>query len=233
MRTLIIEDEASSRESLVYLLGRYCPAVNLCGQAGGFEEGYRIFRNESPSVLFLDIQLNAAEGTGFDLLNLLDLRRCAVIFTSGHREYGAEAFRFGPVDYLLKPIRIDHLTEAVGKAGEFLDRLSDNDEPGTFHLPAADGFRLVRQHEIVRCEADGSYTRLSLGNGSQIVASVNLGQVAAKLGRDFLRVHKSHIVNRRYITGYTKGDALFVRMSDRSEVPVSRINREAFFGWIR
>lgn len=234
MKTLIIEDENKSRENLVYLLERYCPQIRICGTSPDFEQGYQLFRKEVPDILFIDIHLNAPEGTGLDLVQLINRTACAVIFTSGFREYAVDAFRLKAVDYLLKPIRIDQLVEAVQKAEEYLGKqVGTGPEPETFHIPTPSGFQLIRQQEIIRCEADGAYTHLYLnGSREHITTSTNIGQIAPKLNRDFMRIHKSHIVNRRFVTGYSKGDALFVKMTDRSEVPVSRTNREEFFVWL-
>lgn len=236
MRTLIIEDENKSRDSLLYLLDKYCPEVTVCGSSANFEDGYQLFREQQPALLFVDIHLNAPEGTGLDLVKLIDRSPCAVVFTSGFREYAVEAFRLKAIDYLLKPIRIEQLVEAVQKALAFTSKsaqMASARSAETFHIPTTSGFQLIRQHDIIRCEADGAYTHLFLtGSREYITTSTNIGQIAPRLGDDFMRVHKSHIVNKQFVTGYSKGDALFVRIANRWEIPVSRTHRDGFFAWL-
>jgi two-component system, LytTR family, response regulator len=237
MKTLIIEDEHKSRETLAYLLEKYCPDIRICGSTANFEQGYQLFLEEKPELLLIDIHLNAPEGTGLDLVQLIDRSSCAVIFTTGFREYAVDAFRLKAVDYLLKPVRIEHLMEAVQKARNHLGKeLPTNKllpERELFHIPTPSGFQLIRQQDIIRCEADGAYTHLYInGTREHVTTSTNIGQIAPRLNGNFLRIHKSHIINRHFVTGYSKGDALFVKMTDRSEVPVSRTNRDQFFTWL-
>lgn len=232
MKALIVDDEHKSRETLHHLLTLYCPEVHFCATSAGFSEGYTLYTEFQPDLVFLDIQLHATEGNGVDFARLIERADCAVVFTTGFSEFAVEAFRLKAVDYLLKPVRIDQLQEAVRKAAFFLKRVAP---PQTaFHIPTKDGVQLIRQQDILRCEADGSYTHLYLQpGGERVTASVNIGKILAQLNRDFMRIHKSHIVNRQFITGYTKGESLFVKMSDRSEVPVSRNQREPFFDWLQ
>jgi two-component system LytT family response regulator len=240
IKSVIIEDETKTREGLEHLLHKYCPEISICGMADDFEQGYRLIKQENPSLVFIDIQLNSLEGTGVELIQALQLTDCAVIFISGYKDYAVEAFRLKAVDYLLKPIRINHLVEAVEKAKKYLDHLKASD-PGAglkskneiFHIHSQNGFVLVRQQDIVRCEADGAYTHFYVsGKTEKITSSLNIGQIEQKLGADFLRVHKSHIINKVYIVSYSKGEGLLVKMPDQSEIPVSRTQKDQFFKWL-
>jgi two-component system, LytTR family, response regulator len=240
MKAAIIEDEPRTSDVIADLLGKYCPDVTLCGRADDFRSGYALMTREKPSLVFMDIQLNSAEGTGLDLCNSLQGQRCAVIFITGHKDYAAEAFRLEAVDYLLKPVRISHLVEAVERAKRYLGS-SPNEVPesaspqkAAFHIPTQNGFRIVRPASIVRCEADGAYTHFFInGSGTErVTSSMNIGQVEKQLNSTFLRVHRSHLINRDYVSGYSKSDGLLVRMSDGFEVPVARSARDTFFGWL-
>jgi two-component system, LytTR family, response regulator len=240
IRSVIIEDEPKTREGLEYLLEKYCPEVKVCGKAGDFEQGFVLVKESNPSLVFMDIQLNAQEGTGIDLIQTLNLSNCAVIFISGYKDYAVEAFRLNAADYLLKPIRINQLVESVEKAKRFLEvhnspanGVTPETKNDTFHIPSQNGFVLVRQQEIIRCEADGAYTHFYVkGRSERITATINIGQIEAKLGPEFLRVHKSHIINRSFIASYSKTEGLLVRMPDNAVIPVSRAQKEAFFKWL-
>jgi two-component system, LytTR family, response regulator len=240
IRSVIIEDETKTREGLEYLLLKYCPEVSVCGIADDFEQGYRLIRQENPDLIFIDIQLNSMEGTGMELVQTLSPNGCAVIFISGYKDYAVEAFRLKAVDYLLKPIRINHLVEAVEKAKKHLElqKASGIDTAQklrgeTFHIHSQNGFVLVRHQDIIRSEADGAYTHFYVnGKMEKVTSSMNIGQIEAKLGAEFLRVHKSHIINKAYIVSYSKGEGLLVKMCDNSEVPVSRAQKDLFFKWL-
>src|SRR5688500_1697891 len=122
MKALIIEDEKKTRESLEHLIKKYCPEIKTCISTDNFHTGYELIKRENTSLLFIDIQLNSEEGTGLDLINTLQLTNCAVIFISGHRDYAVEAFRLKAIDYLLKPIHIDQLIDAVNKGVSFVNQ---------------------------------------------------------------------------------------------------------------
>jgi two-component system LytT family response regulator len=237
IKTLIIEDELKTRDSLIYLLEKYCPEISICSSADTFESGYNEVLAKEPELIFMDIQLNSEDGTGVDLVSALHGSGCAVIFISGFKDYAVDAFRLDAVDYLLKPIRIDQLIAAVAKAKKYLELKksgSDKDtKPNTFHVPVQHGFIIIRHKDIIRCEADGAYTHVYMKDKNErITASINIGVVEKKLGADFFRIHKSHIINRDSIVSYSKGDGLILKMTDGSDVPVSKAHKDSFFKWL-
>lgn len=234
IRTIVIEDECKTRESLLYLIDKYCPDISVCGTASTFEEGYNLVSGQKPDLLFMDIQLNSVEGTGIDLVQMLDKYTRAVIFISGWKEFAVDAFRVKATDYLLKPVNITQLMEAVHKVREqILDQRADLPPVAdTLHIPTQQGFMIIRQHQIIRCRAEGPYTHFYVGD-RKFTSSLNLGQVELKLRKDlFFRIHKSHIVNRNHIVEYQRGEGGLARMSDRFEVPVARSQKEAFLSWL-
>ena len=95
------------------MLQQYCPDISVVAQASGVEEGLREIKEYHPNIVFLDIQMKGE--TGFDLLNLLPEINFALIFTTAFDQYAVKAFRFNAIDYLLKPIVMNELTEAVNK----------------------------------------------------------------------------------------------------------------------
>ncbi len=237
IKTVIIEDELKTRDSLIYLLERYCPEISICSSADTFESGYKEVLAKEPELIFIDIQLNSEDGTGIDLASTLQVSGCAVIFISGFKDYAVDAFRLDAVDYLLKPIRIDHLIAAVAKAKKHIElkRLPSGKDykPGTFHVPVQHGFIIIRHKDIIRCEADGAYTHFYIkGRSERVTSSINIGLVEKKLDADLFRVHKSHIINKDFIVSYSKGDGLILRMADGSDVPVSKAHKESFFLWL-
>jgi two-component system LytT family response regulator len=109
MRAFIIDDEFQSRNFLNKMLLQYFPEITLVGEASTVEEGLQGIRQYDPTIVFLDIQMKGE--TGFDLLNQLAEINFALIFTTAFNQYAIKAFRFNAVDYLLKPIVTDELTQ--------------------------------------------------------------------------------------------------------------------------
>ena len=239
IKSIIIEDETKTKESLEYLINKYCPEVTVCASAGSFTEGYELYKQKLPDLLFLDIQLNSQEGNGIELAAMKELANCPVIFISGYKDYAVEAFRLNAVDYLLKPIKINQLQEAVAKAKLFIQdqkkpQYEKTIEPNTsFHIPTQNGFVIIKQQDIIRCEADGAYTHFYLSQGKEkLTTSINIGQVENRLSTNFMRIHKSHIINKDSVLSYSKNEGLIVTLIDKSEVPVSRALKDEFFKWL-
>lgn len=233
MRTVIIEDELPAIETLTLLLEKYCPDIEITGVARSFKEGYDLCRQSKPALIFCDIQLHAAEGTGLSLVQLLNDRDMKIIFITGSKDFAADAFRVNAVDYLLKPVNIQELMTAVDKARRL--QTAPAVSTGNLHIPTRHGFLITPFSDIVRCEADGPYTHFYFsGRHSKQTISVSIGQIAPKLPEAlFFRVHKTHIINRAHIVEYIRGDsAATARMTDNSEVPISRLARETFIKWL-
>jgi two-component system LytT family response regulator len=114
MKAIIIDDEASNRENLQQLLQVYAPDVEICATAEDVSSGLRAINQHFPQLVFLDIQLHAQ--SGFDLLRQLGDISFEIIFVTAYNQYGIQAVKFAALDYLLKPIDIDELKQAVDKA---------------------------------------------------------------------------------------------------------------------
>jgi two-component system LytT family response regulator len=111
LHTLIIDDEEHMRDSLTRLLARHCPQVILAGEANSVANGIKAIQAIHPDLVLLDIQMS--DGTGFDLLHSLPTIDFKIIFITAYDQFALQAFRFSAVDYLLKPVNPELLTEAV------------------------------------------------------------------------------------------------------------------------
>ncbi|ASU36630.1 LytR/AlgR family response regulator transcription factor [Mucilaginibacter xinganensis] len=239
MKALIVDDEASNRENLLHLLQTYAPDIVVCAAAGNVDESIKAITTHSPQLVFLDIQLH--QQSGFDLLKQLSEINFEIIFVTAYDQYGIQAVKFAALDYLLKPIDIDELRWAIEKArkaihqkqknerlGYLLEYLKDdNKSKPRIALPLFSETRYVNINDIIRCEADNSYTRFLLNSGEQILVSKTLKEYAALLlNYGFLRSHQSHLVNTAFIKSWLREDGGSLLLTDGVKVPVSKLNRE-------
>lgn len=233
MRTVIIEDELPSIETLTLLLQKYCPDVVVTGVARSFREAYELCRQLQPELIFCDVQIQDEEGTGLSLVQLLNDKHIKVIFITGWKDFAVDAFRVSAVDYLLKPVNIHELIRAVEKARQ-QPIIAARPVPDQIQIPTQHGFLVMPQQEIIRCQADGPYTHFHFSNKQgKKTSSVTLGLIATRLPESaFFRVHKTHMINRAHIVEYIRGEGGMVRMTDNFEVPISRLAKDAFMKWL-
>lgn len=240
VKAIIIDDELNGRETLFYSLKEVCPNVEVIAQAGSVDEGISVVESNSFDILFLDIEM--PNGTGFDLLQKVNQSNFDVIFTTAYDQYAVKAFKYSAIDYLLKPINLTELKEAVDKIEvsdepkdkRKLDLLKENltENNKSFSrlaLPASDGLEFIEINDIIRCEADGNYTNFFLAGGKRMIVGKTLKEYEELLSdQGFFRVHKSHLINLSYMSKYVKGTGGYVIMNDGKEVEVAKRRKEAF-----
>jgi two-component system LytT family response regulator len=231
---VIIEDEKASRETLRNYLEKYCKDINLLAEAENIIEGLNIIKKHKPQLVFLDIEM--PYGNAFDLLEQIEEIDFEIVFVTAYSNYAIRALNISAAYYLLKPIDIEELIQAVEKIKAVYVKNSafnhtkvlvenikiENKQLQKVVLPVIDGFEVVRVNEIIRCEADDNYTRFFLTEGKQQLICRTLKYYEDILKEyDFIRIHKSHLVNFQYIRQYRKGKGGQIVMNDGSVVDVS------------
>jgi len=239
-KAIIIEDEVRSRELLQDLIEANCEGVQIVAVAGNVEEAVKVIRDHQPDLLFLDIELQT--GTGFEVLQQLSGLSPAVIFTTAYDHYAIKAIKFSAVDYLLKPIDIEELKEAVtkvlGRGKETQQHLLSslihnlghlqNSNP-ILTLSLANELEFIPVQEIIRIEAAGAYSVFYLADDRKIMVSKNLKEYEMLLaGHNFMRVHNSHIINLNKIKRMLKTDGGYAVMSDDFPVIISPKKKDEF-----
>lgn len=234
---LLVDDEAGNRENLRRMLEVHCPQVVLLGECATVAEARQAVEQKRPDLLFLDICLT--DGTGFDLLESLASIPLEVIFITAFDQYAIQAIRFSALDYLLKPIDIKELTQAVEKATRTIRLKEENrrmlnllrnshqpDKNKKIALSVADKIEFVAINQIIRCESESNYTTFYLRDATKLIVSKTLKEFDELLTPyQFLRVHQSHLINLDAIRSFIKGDGGYIKMSDGSSVPISRQRR--------
>ncbi len=238
IRCVIVEDEEMARNVLKSLLAQYCQDVMVCAEADDVVSGKNIIETFRPDLVFLDIEMPG--GSGFKLLNSIGDIDFEVVFITAYEQFAIKAIRHDALDYILKPIDPKELVAAVEKVKETkykktlkkqYDSLLKNLGPEQMvvrkiSLSTADKIHLIDVDDIIRCESDNYYTIIFFKDGTNLMVSKTLKEIDQKLEEyDFVRTHKSHLVNMRCIKNFIK-DEMVVLMSDGSKIPVSKRKKE-------
>ncbi|MFL5752727.1 MAG: LytR/AlgR family response regulator transcription factor [Bacteroidia bacterium] len=241
IKAVIIEDEVKSRELLSTLIAKHCEGVNVVATAENVETGVEIIRKFSPQIIFLDISM--PDGSGFDLLGKVQDMKFDVIFTTATDKYALKAIKYSALDYLLKPIDVEELKNAVNKMSEKKTSLAsvenltfllqnlkqNNDNYHKITLPTGNAYEIVNVKDIIRCEAEGSYTNFFLVNGKKLMVSASLKHYEDLLPeKDFIRVHHHHLINMHHVIRFLKVDGGYAVMSDNTQVEISRRKKDSF-----
>lgn len=229
LKAIIVEDEAHSREILRNYIGKYCPAVELLGEADGVEKAVELIRNHELDLVFLDVEM--PYGNAFDLLEKIGDRTFETVFVTAYDHYAKDALNAHASYYLLKPINIDQLIKAVDyvvaikeKEHALKDKvLSTNLKTvdGVITIPTQEGFEVLQIKDILYCQADDNYTQIYLEKDKKLVSKTLKYFDDALTNYGFARVHKSYLVNVNAIVKYNKGKGGSVELKNGKEVLVS------------
>lgn len=238
IKSVIVEDEKAAREVLRNYLGKYCPQVEIVGEAENIKEAVPLLHDLKPQLVFLDVEMPF--GNAFDVLEACKDLRFETIFVTAFSEYSLKALNQSAAYYLLKPISIEELVVAVNKVhkqimnSEMFDRnkiivenfREQQPDKKQVILPTLEGFEVVKMEEIVRLRGNGNFTDIYLSNGTKKMVCRFLKHFSEILPYPFMRVHKSHIINITFVKSYNKGG--FVTLFDNSEIEVSSTYKEEF-----
>ncbi len=227
---ILIDDEEPGRRNLYALLEKYCPEIEVIAEASNAAEAKEKILSLGPNVLFLDI--NMPELNGFDLLESLNKKDFAVVFVTAHKDYGIQAVKAGAIDYILKPIVIKELQQAVNKIVSFYDQkkselVTENQKPGRITLSHTGGFSVIEMKDIIRLEAESNYTRVYVSEKRSYFVSKPLKVFEDSLKDNiFFRVHRSYIINLNHVKEFLREDGGVIVMNDdaRIQLPKARYN---------
>lgn len=244
IKAIIIDDDANLRIGLKTMLARYAQQIQVVAEADSVESGVFVIQNNPSDVLFLDIQMG--DGTGFDILETLKRKNKIInqqiVFITAFEQYAIKAFRFSALDYLLKPVDPEELTQVTNKIYEsvknqtktdhvdvLLDSIRNkNEDLHRIVLNNSEGMHILEIEDIIRCESEDNYTKFYLKSAKPLMISKTLKEYEELLSDEgFLRIHQSHLINLKYVDIFNKSDSK-VKMSDSSFVPVSQRKKEKF-----
>lgn len=239
LKAVIIDDSAQARKLLRLMLLELAPNINCVGEAENVDDGLTLVEKEQPDAVFLDIEMPGK--TGLQLAEILLERNFKgnVVFTTAYNSYAIKAFRLSAVDYLLKPIQEEHLVEAVTKLHLKQDQINnevklqaltynlDNNQSNVLCLPLQGGNEFIPFDEIIYLEADGSYVRVNGLNGRYRLISKNLKYFENILDDvpQFLRTHRSYLVNLRFLAFYSRSESA-LHLKNDVKIPISRERKQ-------
>ena len=214
IKTLIVDDEQSSIDSMVTLLSQSPFQFDLVGFAPGAQNGLELIIDQQPELVFLDINLPGKDG--FWLAQKLRKIQFPIdiIFVTAFNNYAEQAFRYAAFDFLTKPIDIDRLNETIqrylsdradNKFTEKLDKLKKFLDRKKIKVITHEGYKLIHHDIIIYCEADGNYTNLFLTNGIKQVVCMQLGKLEDLLeDENFVRANRSALINTMYLEEFVR-----------------------------
>jgi len=237
--SIIVDDEPNNIQNLQTILQTNCPYIKVLATAQNADDGIVAIKQHRPALVFLDIQMPVK--SGFDLLTAFTDPNFEVIFITAYDQYGIQAIKFSALDYLLKPINIPELQNAVNKAAKKISSkdkdsklenlianiMQGQKEAPKIALPTLKETRYIKVDQIVRCEASDNYTTFYTVNLEQILVCKTLKEFAELLQQyGFLRTHQSHLVNIEFVRSLLKQDGGVLQMNDGAKIPISRQNRD-------
>lgn len=239
LKIIIIDDEASNIEVLRILIDENFPALKVVAVAQNIQNGEELIKQHNPDILFLDIQM--PYGSGFDLLKNLKQSSMSVIFVTAYDQYAIKAFKISAVDYLLKPVALEDLQEAIEKCMkmrefhlknpiQYEDLLKNTTAKLNKKVLVLNKYsdEKIQYQNIVSIEGDSNYSIIHTLENQKLMIAKTLKEFEELLCDDthyFLRLHKSYIVNTQYIKSIQKKEPASLTLINNQIVEIPQRRR--------
>ena len=239
MRCIAIDDEPLALRQIAGYISKI-PTLELISTFRSAVVAKEWLKENEVDLIFVDI--NMPDMTGVEFVQTLD-SKAMVIFTTAYAEYAIEGFKLSAIDYLLKPFGLNEIVRATEKAQslyeliQLQERVEKNqeqseeveesaEESGVLSVHADRKTHIVKLSNIVYLESAGEYVRLHLADGTKLVTLFRLKNMESSLqSAQFMRVHRSYIINLDHVSGYTKGR---VFLTNEDYVPIGDSYKEQF-----
>lgn len=239
LKAVMIDDDESNLSSLTEKLNKHCPQVEIIARCTNAAEGVQAIDNLKPDIVFLDIEMPVMNG--FVMLQQLSYRDFELIFVTAYDHYAIKAIRYSALDYLVKPVEVEELKNAVAKVAENYSRKDkglqlellleylDKKRPKRITIPTSDGLQFIDLENIIYLEASNNYTNVYLANQQKYLVTRTLKDFEQILPAEtFLRIHHSTIINRDFIEKYIRGEGGQVMMRNGIVLDVSKRKKIEF-----
>lgn len=235
MKALIIEDKTYIRKALISLLETIPHNIDIIGECESVKEAVIVANACKPELIFLDV--NLTDGTGFDFLEKTKNLNFKVIFITAYEEFALKALKIGAVDYILKPVDVTELQNAIYKVSilpldtqkkqiRTAQKVFEKDD-SILILSLQDAYQIIELQNLMYCKSDKGYTTFYMQNNKKYLASKPLKEFEEQLLKNsFTRPHQSYIVNLSYIDKYDKSGTIFLK--NGIKIPVSSRKKDNF-----
>ena len=244
LKAIIVDDESRARKILASFLTDYCEQVEIVAQVEDVPQGVKAIKKFEPDIVFLDIEMPGYNG--FQLLDFFDEIQFEIVFTTAYSEFALKAFQVSAIDYLLKPIQIDQLINAVNKVERIRGNSLVNERVQTLQanledfkikkivIPLSEGSLFIELKEIIYLKAEGSYVNFFLKDGTKILASKNIKDFEEQLTQTegFFRTHRSFLINTAFITNISS-DNTGVTLNGNAEIAIARERKQDFIQFLK
>ena len=238
IRALLIDDELHCIETLKFEIQRHCPEVEIITTASNGHEGIAAIEAHQPDLVFLDIEM--PEMNGFEMLQNLKEYNFHLIFVTAYDHYAIKAFKYSAIDYLMKPVNGEDLSAAIQRINvdqNILNRaeqiaflraqLSGEAKDKKVALPLGNVIEFVEISKIKRLEASGNYSIAFLSDERKLTLTKTLKDIESILQSDnFLRIHKSHLINKTFISRYIKIEGGYIEFATGEEFKVTLFSKD-------
>jgi two-component system LytT family response regulator len=247
LKCIIVEDEEHSRKYLSSLLAKYCKELIILDEIATVNNAILSIEKNKPDLVFLDIELGGE--SGFAILEALNGKvSFDIIFVTAFQEYAINAFKYAAVSYLLKPINLEELQESIERIKQIRTKINTQKQidfllemikrqqktHDCIAVPTFEGFTFIKISDIIRLEADGSYTMVYFKSTEPILVCKNISYFEELFTETcIIRIHKSSMVNIQFVKKYIKHNGGHIVMADNTKIKVSERKRAEFLELIQ
>lgn len=241
IRAIVIEDEEAGRKIITGMLDAHSGNIKVLAVCSNNADAKAAIEDFHPDLVISDVELG--KETVFTMLGELNEINFEILFTTGYDRYAIQAIKFAALDYLVKPFTEEDLATALDQYQQRHDKKQYIQQfDALFHnmklykndlkkiaLPSFSGLTVIAVKDIIHCKGESNYTNFFLSSGEKLLVSKTLKEYEELLNEcDFVRVHKTHLINLHHVKNYARGEGGTVTMSDGTMIEVSRRKKEEF-----
>ncbi|HRG52282.1 MAG TPA: LytTR family DNA-binding domain-containing protein [Bacteroidia bacterium] len=238
LKVLIVNDEKSCRQGIESLLRKKLSKVKIIASVGSFEKARLVIESQAVDLLFISSMI--ADQMAFEFLNSLKNIQFKVIITTNNERFAIRAITYSTFDYLILPINETEFERVLERVKE--EEIADTKQKleYVFHSirPTVESSKIalttgrneiefVALNSIIYCEAEGFYTTFHLENQHEILVSKNLKEYEKLLPNNFIRIHKSYLINKNKIKKIIRSDGGYIVMDNKQMLPIGQ--KKAYF----
>jgi two-component system LytT family response regulator len=238
LKAILVDDEEGARDVLANLLTRFCPEVELLAKCPNVLVAVEAINKHKPELVFLDIEM--PNYSGFEIVDFFKDIDFEIIFVTAYDQYAIRAFEIAAMDYLLKPVAIERLKQAVQRVVEHRDakqqaqrlyhlsQTLETQQPKNIVISDKGQQHVIPIDSIIAIEAQESYCLIHTTERKE-TASKNLKHFETILESlpKFFRVHKSWLINKDYLQQYSKSD-LSIQLTNGLVTKLSKYKKAEF-----